>query len=316
MKAVRKLQRIHIACGVLLLAAGIYAVKQGAYDDLLLDQMTGRYANAQSAFVDVDGMQVHYRDTGAGAPAPLLLLHGNSSSLHTWDAWAAHFEGTRRVVRLDLPGFGLTGPDPEKRYGFKSLTGFLARFCDKLGLPQADVAGNSHGGRLAWAFAAQYPERVHKLILLDAAGYPLSHLSTWLARIRGSLPVLFLANYLTPRFVVGIAIRGTYGDKSKVTDAMIDHYHGLQLRAGNRAAMGEMMTIYGVDDRKMIRDVKAPTLLQWGSADRVFSTGDAERFHQDIPGSKLLIYEGVGHLPMEEAPEATARDAQAFLDER
>lgn len=289
-------------------------VEQSYYDDLMLESMSGRYANAQSAFVTVDDIAVHYRDTGAGDKPPLLLLHGNSSSLHTWDAWAATFSSSRRVVRLDLPGFGLTGPDPLKRYGFKALTGFLARFCDQLGLLRVDVAGNSHGGRLAWAFAAEFPQRVHKLILLDAAGYPLNFQSWIAAQLRSTWPLSIFAQYLTPRFLVDYAVRTTYGDQSKVSDELVDHYFGLQLRAGNRAALGEMMTIYGIDDRDKIKSVQAPTLIQWGEDDAVIPVADAELFHRDIKGSQLIIYPGVGHMPMEEIPQKSAADAAAFLD--
>lgn len=308
------LKKILILIALLLLAAGSYVGEESFFTDVVVDEMTARYADATSAFVEVDGMQVHYRDTGHGDLPPLVLLHGNSSSLHTWDAWAKHFERTRRVVRLDLPGMGLTGPDPDKRYGFGALTGFLARFCDKLGLERIDLAGNSHGGRLAWAFAVKKPERVRKLVLIDSAGYPLDFRASLLAELRGMWPISVLARYFTPRFIVKYVVGLTYGDQTKVTEELVDHYMGLQLRAGNRAAFGEMMDIYKVDEIKDIRSIRTPTLILWGDKDNVIPVSDGKRFRDDIQDSKLIVYEGVGHMPMEEVPERSAADTQAFLD--
>lgn len=297
----------------LMVSLGVLVVRNGTFDDLSEGEVLARYANVQSAFLRVDGMNVHYRDTGVGPP--IVLLHGNSSSLHAWEGWAKALETHRRVIRLDLPGFGLTGPDPSGKYDFFSQSQFLAHFLDALGIQgQVDVAGNSHGGRVAWTFATAFPERVRKLIMINAAGYPMG-LKLWGLKLRGLWPISWIASWYTPRAVVRVLVRDTFGDPAKVTDEIVDHYHGLQLVPGNRASLAAMSSIYGADDTALIVKVAKPTLILWGAKDKLFPVEDARRFEKDIAGAKVILYEGVGHLPMEEIPELSARDADAFLDE-
>src|SRR5206468_1092598 len=113
-----------------------------------------------------------YRDEGSG---PLVVLvHGTSSSLHTWDGWAAALRDRWRVVRVDLPGFGLTGPSPARDYRIAAYVTFVDRFLERVagGVPCA-LAGNSLGGNIAWEYALAHPSRVRALVLVDSAGYPL-----------------------------------------------------------------------------------------------------------------------------------------------
>ena len=162
-----------------------------------------------SRFVDVDGMSVHYRDEGAGPP--LLLIHGTGASLHTWDAWSAALSGTHRVVRLDLPGFGLTGPQPDGDYRIDTYVDMVDHFATKVGLDRFALAGNSLGGQIAWRFAARHPEAVNALILVDAAGYPRSVKPPLVFRL-GRVPVVSsLMGHLDPHMLVESTLKRTYG---------------------------------------------------------------------------------------------------------
>jgi pimeloyl-ACP methyl ester carboxylesterase len=138
-----------------------------------VESLTERWAPEPSGFVEVAGMQVHVRDEGRrDDPVPLVLLHGTSASLHTWEAVVDELKQQRRVISLDLPGFGLTGPFPDGDYRMRHYVDFLSTFLDRLNVERAVLIGNSFGGQLAWEMALDQPRRVERLVLIDAAGYP------------------------------------------------------------------------------------------------------------------------------------------------
>lgn len=294
---------------LLLLAAGVALLLR---PDIPLERLRAKYATPPSKFVDVGGLQVHYRDEGQGFP--LVLLHGAASSLFTWDAWAEDLSKHYRVIRYDLPGFGLTGPNATKDYSMAGHVRFLQTFLDQLNVPVCYLAGNSYGGRIAWEFAYAHPDRVKKLVLVDASGYPVAHreiLAMRLARMPVIGPIL---GHVTPRFFVAMTIRQTYGDPSRLTGAVIDRYYDLIRGAGIRETFGILSRAPMPDSSAQIQALEVPTLILWGSQDRAIPVSFAERFHRDIRHSQLIVYRGVGHLPMEEIPAETIRDTQAFLE--
>lgn len=252
----------------------------------------------------------------ADEPPAILLLHGTGSSLHTWDGWARRMSPTVRVVRLDLPGFGLTGPHPSGDYSGSATADFLERFADAAGLKRFAIAGNSLGGYYAWRFALRHPDRVTALILVDAVGYPIEpgtggSIALQLAR----MPIVSeLMRFAPIRGLVERSLKETYADGTRVTPGLVDRYEQLMLRPGNRAAMGDRARA----ERRPVGwqrlpEVRVPTLIQWGGRDTWIPPSHAERFRRDIPDSRLVVYPGLGHLPMEEDPETTARDVLTFL---
>src|SRR4051812_2923077 len=151
---------IAVVLGVLLLGGGILLYNP----DQPRAALERRWAPPPSQFVDAAGMRLHIRDTGPRDGPPVLLIHGFGSSLHTWEAWSPLLDGRFRLVSLDLPGFGLTGPDPTGDYSDERSITVLAALMDRLGIGEAAVVGSSMGGRIAWRFAAAEPTRVSKLV--------------------------------------------------------------------------------------------------------------------------------------------------------
>ena len=228
----RALKRtVYVVLSVLvLLAAGMLSMVRR---DIPAEQLKARYATPPSKFVEIDGLSVHYRDQGQGFP--IVLLHGAASSLFTWDAWAADLSKDYRVIRYDLPGFGLTGPNATKDYSMEWHVRFLETFLDKLNVPACYLAGNSFGGHIAADFASAHPERVKKLILVDAGGYPNPHRGVLAMRL-ARLPVIGeILGHATPRFFIAMTIRQMYGDPRRLSEAVIARYYDLILRAGNRS---------------------------------------------------------------------------------
>lgn len=121
--------------------------------------------------VDVAGTRLDVRDSGPKDAPAVLLLHGFGASLYTWEDWAGPLSVDHRVIRLDLPGCGLSPPDPTGDYtGARSIAVLIA-LLDPLGVAKASVVGNSMGGRIAWTFAAEHPERVDRLVLISPDGF-------------------------------------------------------------------------------------------------------------------------------------------------
>jgi pimeloyl-ACP methyl ester carboxylesterase len=275
------------------------------------------YTSQASQFMPVLGMKVHYRDEGNRSDSvPLILLHGMSSSLNTWDSVVLFLKGERRVISLDLPGFGLTGPSPEGTYNFDYYSKFIDSFTARLQLNRFILAGNSMGGAISWNYALHDPQAVAKLILIDAAGYPKKDESGSLGFKLASTPVINnLLLYATPKALVRKSLETVYFDPSRVTDAQVERFHDVAIREGNReAALQIFKGSFGTTKNKgRIGQVITPTLILWGEKDNLISVENVARFRQDIRGSIAEIYPNVGHVPMEEVPEKVAQSILNFV---
>jgi pimeloyl-ACP methyl ester carboxylesterase len=262
-------------------------------------------------------MQVHLRDEGPrDDPEPIVLIHGTSASLHTWDGWTDTLKGQRRVIRMDLPGFGLTGPAPDGNYSMTRYADFIAALLDQLGVRRAVLAGNSLGGGVAWRTAVQHPERVRRLVLVDASGYPLQSTSVplgfRLAQIEWLKPVM---SRLLPRGMIESSVRNVYADPGKVTPELVDRYYELTLREGNRESLTQRMKLRETDAQaaELIKTIGQPTLILWGAQDRLIPEPSGQRFHQDIVGSQYVVFDGLGHVPQEEDPQRSVAEVLKFL---
>jgi pimeloyl-ACP methyl ester carboxylesterase len=280
--------------------------------DLPAAEVEARWASPPSRFVEVDGMRVHVRERGSGPP--LLLVHGLAASLFTWEGWAAELSGAHRVIAFDLPGHGLTGPHPEDRYSHADMADFVDHLATALGVTRFSLAGSSMGGHVAARYALAHPERVDRLILVDALGLHREEPRPLIFRLYGTPIVGNVLTLVSPRFVVAASVRDVYGDPGKVGSALVDRYHDLLRRAGNREAMRIHLSLPEEElDPAQMGKLRMPALILWGARDRWILPRYGERFRDAIPGARLVTFEGLGHVPMEEDPVATARVVRDFL---
>ena len=300
----------------LALAAGIFIAATWA-PERSVAELQPRWAPPPSVFLDVAGMKMHLRDEGPRDDlSPIVLLHGSGSSLHAWEGWVAGLKAQRRVITLDLPGFGLTGPSPDGIYTLDNDVRVVIALLDTLGVARCVLGGNSLGGAVAWRTALAHPSRVDKLILVDAGGYGSPPTSIPLGFRLARMPVVsWLLQNTLPRFLVAQGLRKMFGDPSKVTPEMVDRYVDLTQRAGNRRALLERsrQRAQGGMDARRIPELKLPTLIVWGGRDQLIPPENAERFHRDIAGSTLVMFDDLGHAPDEEDAERTIVPVKRFL---
>jgi pimeloyl-ACP methyl ester carboxylesterase len=299
-----------------LLIALVLAIHSVVYSDISVDELKVEYANQYSNFIEIDGMQVHYRIEGEGFP--IVLIHGTASSLHTWDAWTKELKKTNTIIRMDLPAFGLTGPNKTADYSIKSYTTFLDQFLNEIAIDSFHLAGNSLGGNIAWNYAAEHPNKVDKLILLDASGLPTNKAQPAVFKM-AKMPVisnLFL--YVTPKFFINKNMQEVYADDTKITDNLVSRYHKMALREGNRQAFIDRARMdfklgskANIDKLKSIQN---STLLIWGAQDNWIPLDNGKRMNSVMQNSKLVVLESSGHVPMEENPKESFVVLRSFLN--
>ena len=281
--------------------------------DLERAELEKRYVASKPQIIEVDGLQVHYKETGPeGAPA-LLLLHGFGSSLQAWDDWSVKLEQKYRVIRLDLPGFGLTGASPANDYSEEKDLATLTHFADKLGLEKFSVMGHSMGGKMAWSLAASQPERVQALVLMAPDGFPQ-------AKDIGTKPyevpaVMGLIKYVFPKYLVRKSIEPAFSDADALNDALVNRYFDMLRAPGVRGAIlnRSNQTIY-TDPVPRLKAIKAPTLLIWGEQDQMIPSTNAQSYAHVLSNSTTVIVPKLGHLLQEEQPDKGLTAVMQFLD--
>ena len=291
------------------------AIGSGIYSDISVEDLKNEYANEHSQFIEVDEMNVHYRDEGEGFP--IVLIHGTAASLHTWNAWTDELKKTNRVIRMDLPAFGITGPNKNADYSIEAYTIFLHSFLEKLKLEKFHLAGNSLGGNIAWNYTADYPDKVEKLILLDSSGLPTNKSQPAIFKMAKTPLLNSLFLYITPRFLIKKNIEEVYEDDSKITDKLINRYHKMALRVGNRQAfIDRAKTDFKPDaiaNQNKLKSIQTPTLLIWGAKDLWIPLDNGIRMDRILVNSTLKVIENSGHVPMEENPIESLKLMNEFL---
>jgi pimeloyl-ACP methyl ester carboxylesterase len=279
-------------------------------------QLEARWLADPADMMDIGGQRLHVRDSGRNDPAAdrpaIIMLHGFGASLHTWEPWAALLADRYRVIRYDLPGFGLSPPDRGGDFSVGRDIAVLGALMDALGLVRATLIGNSLGGKVAWQFAARFPARVDRLVLISPDGFAQA------GRAYGEAPrvdsALRLMRIFLPKPLLRMNLAPAYADPMRLTDAVLTRYHDLMLAPGARAAMiGRLEQAVLDDPAGLLPRITAPTLLLWGERDRLIPVSNADDYLALMPSATLVRLPSVGHLPHEEAPAETLPALEAFL---
>lgn len=279
--------------------------------------MRAKYGAPPSRFVDLGGgLTVHVRDTGPRGAPVLMLIHGSNASLHTWEPWATRLDRRYRVIRMDLPGHGLTGPSPTGDYRATAFAEVVERLRAKLGVDHIVLVGNSMGGGVAWHYTLAHPDHLRALVLVDSVGQPDPGGATAPLAFRiARTPVLRnIAGAITPRSLIAESLPGAFGDPRYADAAMVDRYWELLRYPGNRQATLDRFALPPDSGTpQQFASLKLPVLILWGEQDRLIPLSSAKWLQTHIPGSVLITYPGVGHVPMEEHADQSARDLDRFV---
>ena len=306
----------------LAVVAGLIAVLWAVFatPDIPVAALKAKYASPASQFVELSpGTIIHVRDEGPRSGFPVVLVHGSNASLHTWEPWVQRLSAKGyRVITLDLPAHGLSGPTPAGDYTNAAYVGIVEQLVDRLGLTRFALGGNSMGGGVAWRYAVGHPDRLAALILVDATGQPAPKgssppLGFRLARVPVARDLLAT---VTPRALIEQSFKQSIANQAIATPAMIDRYWELLLYPGNRRATVQRFGQYQGDDgaADKLKDLAVPTLLLWGRDDRLIPISVAAWFSQQIPGARVTILDGIGHIPMEEAPDRSLAPVLQLLE--
>lgn len=297
--------------GGLLLAVGLVAAWawQPDRDRTVLE---ARYSRGPDDFAPIAGVRLHLRDEGPRDAPAVILLHGFGASLHTWDGWAARLSDRFRIVRFDLPGFGLTGPDPTGDYTDPRAHAVILAVMDRLGLARASFVGSSMGGRITWSFAAAHPERVDRLVLVAPDGFE-SPGRTYGVPTR--VPTLArLLPFFMPKALVRWSLAGAYGDSSRMTEEVVQRTHELLIAPGVRRAILDRIAGHVLlPPEERLRSITAPVLVLWGEKDRAIPPARAEDYRANLRDVRVVLFPGLGHLPFEEDPDRTVAVVRSFL---
>lgn len=298
---------------VAMVAAGIWAWAP----DIDAATLKARYGGPAARYVRIDnGAMIHVRDEGPRDAPAIVLLHGSNAALQTWDGWAARLAPGYRVIRIDQYGHGLTGPNPAGDYSTQAYVAALDAVAVQLGLHRFVLAGNSFGGSIAWRYTLAHPDKVRALVLVDAADAPDAQptrlpIGFRLARLPMMRPIL---NYFTPRSLIATSLRQSVGDPRIVDDAMIDRYWELLRYPGNRSATAERFAQQrSTITPEQLDALRLPVLVMWGAKDQLIPLRAGRWFASSIAGARLIVYPELGHIPMEEDPDRTARDLAGWL---
>ncbi|WJN58881.1 alpha/beta hydrolase [Pseudomonas sp. SO81] len=252
------------------------------------------YQDASSLFTEVEGIRVHYKREGCGPV--MVLLHGSGSSLHCFDEVVPRLAGAFEVIRLDLPGAGLTDPRRDRDYRIETYVRFLDNFTQALSINRFSLGGNSLGGNIAWCFALDCPHKVENLLLMNATGYPGKKLPLAMRLAKSSIGRFILRSMISKpatkknlRKLVGARM----GD---VPDAMVDRVYTLMAEPANKQAFIDLARTNQRDRSLEIKNIVNPTIIMRGES------VDGQHFARDIKNSRDILLPGVGNLIPEEAP--------------
>jgi pimeloyl-ACP methyl ester carboxylesterase len=319
--------------GFLGLIGLVALILGGAYlalnrPDIPYESLETEYASAASRYADLPGgIRMHYRDEGdPGAPV-IVLVHGFSASLHTWELWSADLSSIEnglseyRVVSVDLPGHGLTRAPAGYQASIEGYRDVLYNFVAQLGLTRFALAGSSMGGNIAWEYALAHPDQVEALILVDASGWEetqqgLDQDPPVFKLLRNPLLGPLMRN-LDSTALTRQGLEASFHDPALVTDAMVQRYVNLSRAPGHRdillqLTLGYRERNYATPER-MAPLSNIPVLIMTGDADRLVPPEHAQQFHNAISGSQLIVFENTGHIPQEERAEESARAVDEFL---
>ena len=310
----------------LLLISLVFILYNSIYFDIPKDIIIAKHAKGASEFIELeDESLIHVRDEGNKDGDTLVLIHGFNGSLFNFETMNEYLLKDFRVISLDLPAHGLTGPVNSNYYSFDGFIKVINEVLKIKNVNEFYLAGHSMGGRVVWNYTIDYPEKVRGLLIIGSAF--LANEQEYIEfQSDNAPPIAFklleipflrmLLGYVTPRFIVSQAAYQTVYNQNIMTEELIDQFHEIILLEGSREAMGHLIVSTDKDfvaDPLLLQKIKIPTLILHGDEDNLVDVRFNKHFLQNIPNIKLISYPEVGHMPPMEIPEQLAFDIETFV---
>jgi len=321
MRTVLRLAGWVVAIVVVLGVVGYFTLSRA---DIPYAVLQAQYGGPADRYLDLpSGVHLHYRDQGNPLGEAIVLVHGFGASLFDWEDWVKRLGGQYRVISLDLPGHGLTAAPKHYLAHMDDLTGAVDALTTHLGVKHFVLVGNSMGGGVAWNYALQHPDRLDGLVLEDSVPAP----NPAAAQTRGKSNVIIF-NLMQSRALRGIllhvdltplvrqGLESALVDKSLVTPAMVQRYSDFSRAPGHRVILLNLQGGAHPDPAAInaaLGKLTVPTLVMHGKVDKLIAVAEGERTAATIPGSTLILYPGVGHVPMEQIPDKSAADLDGWI---
>ena len=312
--------------GLSVLAILVFLIYSGTYLDIPREELESRYAIGASQFLNLDdGSIIHYRDEGNDEGPVIVLLHGFNGSLFNFERLVHLLAQDFRLVSLDLPAFGLTGAVPSENYTTENFMKTVSKFTHYLGIEKFSIVGNSMGGHVAWRYALEYPDQIQGLILIAAGGVITEKDLERLDQQKNDSPIVWklmdssfarkILLFFTPRFFAEQGLLTAVADPKLVTEELVSQFHELALLEGSREAIMSMIRgdRHSSGGPEIYNQISAPTLVIHGEEDNLIKVESSKYFEENIPKVEVKIYSNIGHLPMYEDPERTAKDIRSFI---
>ena len=273
------------------------------------------YLTNKNDMINIDDALLHVRDEGSREAPTVIMIHGFGASLHTWESWANMLQQDYRTIRLDLPGSGLSPPDPNNDYRDSRSIELLLQIMDKKNIDRAVLIGHSIGGRIAWRMASSHPDQIEKLVLIAPDGFASPGFDY---DKPPKIPMIMsLMRYMLPKPILRANLKQSYGNPDNLLENNVDRYYNLLLAPGSRQAMLERLkqTVL-INPRESLKSIESPVLLVWGEKDALIPFSNAQDYLKLLINSRLESFPELGHVPHEEAPNVTWPAVQKFLSEK
>lgn len=266
-------------------------------------------AGKNSQFIHVSGRMLHFEKYGQGKP--VVLVHGFAGSTYTWRNLIPLLAQQYTVYAVDLLGFGLSDKPANGGYSLPDQGRLIISFIEALKLQKPTLVGHSMGGVIAALAAVQSPETIEKLVLVDAGIYHGGP-PTFLKYFFFPFDVLSARSFYTkgPRTR---SLQNSYFNQALITDELVNNYLKPASTPGAAAVLAKMNKFAADRHEEIIARIQTPTLLVWGRFDKIVPAADAERLHQEIKGSRLVVVNDAGHMVQEEKPKDVAAAILQFI---
>jgi pimeloyl-ACP methyl ester carboxylesterase len=308
------MSRVFVA--ILVVFAATSQASTRKVETLTLAELRAKYQLPNSRYMNLDGVDLHYVDEGSGQP--VVLLHASYMGLRSWDGIAARLRPNFRVIRLDFPNAGLSGPEtkPVPRAKFDLIERnheILVRFLDRLGVDRLHLVGTSSGGSVAFRYASRNADRVQRLVLINSAGMPRTP-QTDPFRERPEFAE-WSKMLVKPREFWAFSLTQTFIHPNKAPEWLIDQEYDFRRREGLEQTLLDDYVFTTGDTKGILEGIRAPTLIMWGKANPIVMHLEADVFAFWMTGAPTLIrkFDGLGHYPYIENEQAIFADLASFL---